>query len=246
LIDLHCHILPAIDDGAADLEDAVAMARQAEADGIELVCATPHIRHDHDVLIEELPRRVGDLNAELARRGVQVEIGLGCEVAETAVTGLSPEELRGASLGGSGRWLLVEPAPGPLGESLLGTVRQLEALGFRSVIAHPERHPGEGLVERIRALVAQGALIQVTAAQLAAGDGAALFMFDLARQGLVHLLGSDAHSARVGRPVRLSDGLAHLAAVELVRPHIDWVANTGPMAILRGEEPEPPFSPLAA
>lgn len=57
MIDLHCHILPALDDGALDLEDAVGMARQAEADGIGIVCATPHIRHDHDVAIAELPQR---------------------------------------------------------------------------------------------------------------------------------------------------------------------------------------------
>jgi protein-tyrosine phosphatase len=245
MIDLHCHILPGIDDGARDLEDAVAMARQAEADGIEVVCATPHIRHDHDVLIEELPPRVADLNAELTKRGIRVEIGPGGEVAETAVEGLSPEELRGASLGGGGRWLLIEPAPGPLSDSLANTIEGLKALGYRSIVAHPERHPSDALVERIRALVTQGALIQVTSAELAAGP-AAIFMFDLARQGLVHLLGSDSHSARIGRPVKLSDGLARLAAVELTRPHVDWIARTGPQAIIRGEHVEPPFSPIAA
>ncbi len=68
-IDLHCHILPAIDDGARDLADSVAMARQAAADGIEAVCATPHIRHDHDVRIEEVADRVGALNAVLREEG---------------------------------------------------------------------------------------------------------------------------------------------------------------------------------
>ena len=52
MVDLHCHILDAIDDGARDADDSVAMARQAEADGIEAVCATPHIRHDHDSSFE--------------------------------------------------------------------------------------------------------------------------------------------------------------------------------------------------
>jgi protein-tyrosine phosphatase len=62
LVDLHCHVLPALDDGARDLEDALAMARQAERDGIAVICATPHIRHDHDVRIAELPARVDALN----------------------------------------------------------------------------------------------------------------------------------------------------------------------------------------
>ena len=149
MIDLHCHILPALDDGALDLDDSVAMARQAEADGIRTICATPHVRHDHDVLIAELPARVEELNAELRRRGVGVDIARGAEVAETAVRGLTPDELRGVTLGGGGRWVLVEPAPGPIGPSLRETIDYLESLGLRAVVAHPERHPGEALVERI-------------------------------------------------------------------------------------------------
>ena len=58
MIDLHCHILPGVDDGARDLDDAAAMAAQAQADGIATICATPHIRHDHDVRIAELADRV--------------------------------------------------------------------------------------------------------------------------------------------------------------------------------------------
>ena len=58
LLDLHCHILPGLDDGARDLDDALGMAGQARTDGITAVCATPHIRHDHDVRITELRDRV--------------------------------------------------------------------------------------------------------------------------------------------------------------------------------------------
>src|SRR4029078_10231478 len=103
VIDLHCHILDAIDDGARDADDSVAMARQAEADGIEAVCATPHIRDDHDVRIEELAGRVAGLNAKLEQELVAVRILQGGEVAETAVEGLSEEELTRLSLGGGAR-----------------------------------------------------------------------------------------------------------------------------------------------
>ena len=96
MIDLHCHILPALDDGALDLEDAVAMARQAQRDGIRAVCATPHIRHDHDVVIAELTGRVAGLNAELGRRGIEVRVTSGGEVAETALPSLDDAELRAA------------------------------------------------------------------------------------------------------------------------------------------------------
>ena len=71
----HCHILPALDDSAA-------MAAQAAEDGIEVVCATPHIRPDHLVSVAELPLRVDALRQELRRRGLDVEIALGGEVAQ--------------------------------------------------------------------------------------------------------------------------------------------------------------------
>lgn len=242
MIDLHSHILPGIDDGAADLEDAVAMARQAEADGIEVVCATPHVRADHDVRLAELPRRVEELNGELAARRIGVRVVRGGEVSETIVAELSVAELGAASLGGGGRWILLEPAPGPLGDSLADAVDSLAELGYDCLIAHPERHVGPDLRERLRALVTRGALVQVTAALLAEG-AAATGILQLAGQGLVHVLGSDAHSARYGRRLELSPGLDRLSEISWLRPHLDWIARGAPAAIVRGEALTAPFGP---
>ncbi len=77
MIDLHCHLLPGVDDGALDEADSVAMARAALRDGVRAICATPHIRHDHDVRIGELAGRAARLQAALDRAGV----GCGCSVA---------------------------------------------------------------------------------------------------------------------------------------------------------------------
>jgi protein-tyrosine phosphatase len=240
VIDLHCHILPALDDGALDLDDAVAMARQAEADGIDTVCATPHVRHDHDVLIHELPERAGALEAELARRGVGVRIAPGAEVAETALDGLEDAELRAAALGGGGRWLLLEPAPGPLSQSLDAAVGELGRRGFRSVIAHPERHAHADLAAHLERLSGLGALVQVTAAFLE-HEHAAPVIVGLAEQGLVHLIGSDAHSSHGGRPVALSAALAALGETRRLGPHLEWVASIAPAAILAGDDVVPPW-----
>jgi protein-tyrosine phosphatase len=242
VIDLHCHILPGVDDGAADLEDAVAMARQAAADGIEVVCATPHVRADHDVRLGELPRRVDELNRELASRRIGVQVLPGGEVAETLVSELSGAELRSVSVGGTGRWILLEPAPGPLGDSLADAVTSLAERGHDCLIAHPERHAGPDFRDRLRLLVERGALLQITAALLAHGD-AAPALLDLADHGLVHLLGSDAHSARHGRRLELSAGLARLREVRWLRPYLDWIGRDAPAAILRGEPLVPPFGP---
>ena len=74
LIDLHCHLLPGVDDGPLDLQDSVAMGRHAVTEGIEAICATPHIRHDHDVRIGEIAGRVATLEEELGRRGILLRV----------------------------------------------------------------------------------------------------------------------------------------------------------------------------
>jgi protein-tyrosine phosphatase len=240
VIDLHCHILPGIDDGAGDLEDAIAMAIQADADGITSICATPHIRHDHDVRIPELAGRVADLNQELARRGTRVRTLVGGEVAETAVAGLERSELAEVGLAG-GHWILLEPGPGPLGESLQAAARALSGQGYRAIVAHPERHLGPGAVDVLTALVREGALVQGTAALMEAEESP---LHELAARGLIHVLGSDSHSARVGRPVRLSGGLASMRRIPVVGAHSSWVSDEAPAAIVADREIVPPFRPV--
>jgi protein-tyrosine phosphatase len=244
MIDLHCHILPGIDDGAVDAADSAAMAVQAQADGIELVCATPHIRWDHDVRIAELADRVAALNDELATRGTRTRIATGGEVAETAAADLDASELEAVSLGGGGGWILLEPRPGPLADSLAATVEHLGERGYRCVIAHPERHPGHDLIARLAALVERGALVQGTAALLDSDDIGPLAY--LASHGVLHLLGSDAHSSRAGRPVRLSTALTRLATLDPVGSHLEWVARDAPATVVRGDPVEPPFEPRAS
>jgi protein-tyrosine phosphatase len=242
LIDLHCHILPGLDDGARDLDDSLAMARQAQSDGIAAICATPHIRHDHDVRIGELDERLAQLRAAISEDGCETRILSGGEVAVTALDGLHERELTAVSLGGGGRWILLEPAPGPLDDSLDVAVQALGARGYRALIAHPERHLAPDLIERLERLVERGALIQVTAAFLTDGEGTTREgMLELARAGVVHVLGSDSHSSRAGRPVALKAAFDSLRTVAPMAGHVDWVARVAPAAIVGGAELTPPY-----
>jgi protein-tyrosine phosphatase len=241
MIDLHCHILPGLDDGALDIRDSIGMGRQAAIDGIELVCATPHIRHDHDVRIDEVAGRVDELNAHLRDEGVPVFVLLGGEVAETAVEGLSEEELARVALG-DGSWILLEPAPGPLGDSLARRVEHLAERGHRALIAHPERHISADMYERLAGLVGDGALVQATA-DFFLRERTAAGMRGLAEAGLIHVLSSDAHSSHGGRPVHLAEAFAQMAEVEALAPHLEWVRETAPRAIVGGDELSVPFAP---
>jgi protein-tyrosine phosphatase len=238
VIDLHCHILPGLDDGALSLEDSLAMARQAKEDGIAIVCATPHIRHDHNVRIEEIAARVYVVQEHLDDHVVGVRVLPGGELAETEADRLTDAQLRSIALGGAGGWVLVEPAAGPLGDSLEVCAQRLAERGLGAVIAHPERHAGVDFEERLKRLVSSGCLIQWTAqfvADAAAGD----LVLRLAGEGFVHLLGSDAHSSYGGRPVRLAAGFARLATV-CTEAQIAWMVDRAPQAILRGD----PVTPL--
>lgn len=239
MIDLHCHILPALDDGALDERDSLGMGRQAVNDGIEAICATPHIRHDHDVRIEQLAGRVESLNARLQEKGVTVSVLQGGEVAETAVEGLSEEELGRVSLG-EGNWVLLEPAPGPLSDSLARRVEHLAERGHRALIAHPERHLSDDMYERIAALVEGGALVQATA-DFFLRERTAAGMRYLAEAGLIHVLSSDAHSSHAGRPVHMREAFECLAGIESVAPHLEWMRETAPRAIVEGQELSVPF-----
>jgi protein-tyrosine phosphatase len=239
-VDLHCHLLPCLDDGPRDLDDAVAMAKQAQADGIAAICATPHIRHDHDVRIAELPSRRAQVSAAVRASGCRTRILAGGEVAVTALDGLGDRELRAVSLGGAGRWILLEPAPGPLDGRLELAVDLLRSRGFCALVAHPERHLAPGVAERLERLVRGGALVQATAASLV-DHGAREGMLSLARAGLIHVLGSDAHSSHAGRPVALAAAIRVLGTVEPTAGHLDWIACTAPQAIVDGGSLTAPF-----
>ncbi len=241
-VDLHCHLLPGLDDGARDIGDTTAMARQADADGIDAICATPHIRHDHDVRIHELPARLAEVSAALLAAGCRVRVLPGGEVAATALEGLDDDELAAVSLGGGRRWILLEPAAGPIDQGLELAVGALQARGFRAVIAHPERHLAAGVVQRLAQLVAGGALVQATAAFFL-DPGAASAMLALARAGVVHVLGSDSHSSRGGRPVALAAALQTLGTVQPAASHLPWIARIAPQAIVAGHELTAPFAP---
>jgi tyrosine-protein phosphatase YwqE len=115
--------------------------------------------------------------------------------------------------------------------------RRLAERGFRTIVAHPERHAGADFSERLRRLAGDGCLIQWTAEFIAESEPGG-FVMELAREGLVDLLCSDAHSSHAGRPVALAAGFAQLAAVRSAA-QIAWSADLAPRAIVRGDPVTP-------
>lgn len=243
MIDIHCHLLPGIDDGPGSMREAVAMARVAVDNGIATMVCTPHVHERYvtgpDVVIEGVER----LREALAREEVPLEVLPGGEIALPMLSRLDDDDLRGLSLGGGGGWLLLElPFQGwplRLGE----TLRDLEIRGFRAVLAHPERAGSVQLApDRLRDVVGRGALLQITAGSFTGEHGARpkRSAEALARNGLLHFLASDAHSAD-WRPPTLREGVV-AAAAELRLPEEDlaWTVTDGPRLLIEGRDVRPP------
>jgi len=249
VIDLHCHILPGIDDGPETVEGSVALARAAVAAGIATVAATPHVNtrfQVRDEQLEALPGRMRSLREALDREGVELEVVQGAEVALSRLEELGPEQLRGLCLG-SGRSVLVESpyatAVPFIDERLFG----LHAKGFLPVLAHPERCPlFQAEPDRLERLVSAGAVCSVNAGSLVGAFGRSVqrFAYDLLRRGLVHALSSDAHDHE-RRPPAIDYAL-HQAEADVpgLAAQADRLTRAAPAAILAGT-PVPPAPPLA-
>ena len=202
MIDLHTHVLPGIDDGARSLDDSRALAREAAAEGISVLAATPHVRGDYPTTAEMIERAVADVRADFADQGIPVDVVHGAEVDLSFLWAIPPTELKRFTLAQTGRYLLLEfPYRGwPL--ALETSVKHLVTLGVSPLLAHPERNPEvQDRPDRLRGLVEAGAFVQVTAASLdgvrdRAAQAAAFRLFEL---GLVHVLASDTHGPHISR-----------------------------------------------
>ncbi|HEX9940394.1 MAG TPA: CpsB/CapC family capsule biosynthesis tyrosine phosphatase [Thermoanaerobaculia bacterium] len=201
MIDLHCHILPGVDDGAQSLEEAVAMCRLAAADGCAAMVATPHQRRGEWWNADR--GRLAALAEEIqAALGEELRVHLGGEVHVDS--GLLPEveKLPDGSgilpLAGS-RYLLIEFGSSGTPAESIHLVHELAVSGWRPVIAHPEfipwLAPDPELVAR---LVSLGATVQVTAMSVTGDFGRRpqADSYALLDAGLVHFVASDAHGLR--------------------------------------------------
>jgi protein-tyrosine phosphatase len=235
--ELHFHLLPDVDDGPADLDEAVELARLAVADGTSLVTVTPHVR---DLLgaaiLGEVGARVHEVAAALGRAGVPLELRAGAELAHDDVALLRDRELDAIAQGPPGaRWVLLEaPLFGGDLDGFLAATAEVRARGFGTLIGHPERC---GVFMRSDgALAAErraGARLQVNGSSLIGRHGteARAWGIELLRTRRADVIASDAH--RPERPPVLSQALDALAAAGVPRGEGEAFVSTAPRVLLR-------------
>lgn len=236
MIDLHLHLLHGVDDGPADLAQAVAMGQLAAADGCAALIATPHQRRDEWETADV--RRLEERLAAVAERlpgGPRLALGAEVRVDSDLLADLaSPGQAGILSLAGS-RYLLLELDPFGLGPDPVELTRELIAEGWRPIYAHPEVTPflwdDEG--ELLPRLVEAGGLLQITAMSVTGefGRGPRERAWELLEAGWAHFVASDAHRpdwrppglgrARRAIEQELGSGLAQALTVDHPRAVLD-------------------------
>jgi protein-tyrosine phosphatase len=236
VIDLHCHLLPGIDDGPGDLAAAVDLARAFVAEGVTVVAATPHVSPDHPNTYATIAATRSWVSDVLAKEAVALQVVPGAELDLLHVSELSSTELEALQLGTGGTLLIECPfsAAAPFFEERIARV---QAAGLQVLLAHPERSPAftrePQLLER---LVGRGAMASLTASSFAGrfGKPAKKYAAWALDAGLVHDVASDAHNTGRRPPVLRSP--LEEAGYGWAVP---WLTQEAPAALLAGT-PLPP------
>lgn len=249
MIDLHCHLLPGIDDGAPDLEASLKMARIAVDDGIDTIACTPHI---YPGMFENdsagIRRHVETLRGHLAEAGIPLKLTWGADAhADPGLLGRLKAGTAPAL--NDTRYFLLEPPHHVAPPNFAQFTFSFLAAGYVPVITHPERLSWiEGHYDTFCGLAERGAWMQVTSGSLTGrfGKAARYWGERMLDEGRVHILATDAHSPNSRAPL-LAEG-REAAAKWVGSEEARHLVETRPLAILGNLAPEamPPLPRGAA
>lgn len=233
-IDLHSHLLPGLDDGAATIQESIELARELARAGVTIVAATPHVRDDYPTAPATMLDGVAAVRQALADASVALDVVAGGEISLEQLALLDADALDSFSFGG--KYVLLEFPFDSWPAELADGVDNLSRAGFTTILAHPERNPVVQVApQRLAGLVGAGALVQLTAGSLvgAFGRESTAAAHSLLDSGLAHLVAGDAHHPGT-RPT-----IATISGV--ISPELTtWLTSEVPSAILAGERPSAP------
>lgn len=240
MIDVHCHILPGVDDGVRTMEEALDLIQMEHSGGTRCFIATPHVieRRDYDRL-EELSGRVEQLREALAKAEIDVEIAQGGEIYPT------PHMIRGLDAGqpltlaGKGKHMLVDLPLGALPHDFDSLLFELQARGVTPILAHPERvAPFQQNPDALKPYLSRGIAIQVNSGSLSGryGPVATRVAFFVLRNRWAHFLASDAH--RPGRRPGLASAASALEG-ELDPAYLRLLTSESATCVLEGRDLPP-------
>jgi protein-tyrosine phosphatase len=240
MVDLHCHILPGVDDGAKSLEESVAMVKLAAEDGTTDIVATPHANHQYNFDPELIASKIRELG-EATNHLVNLHSGCDFHLSSTNIQDALSNPAKYAINHRS--YVLVEFSDFVIPPTTAEILDRMRSAGMVPIITHPERNRLlHDRVDQIRTWVENDCRVQVTAQSLLGrfGKAAKAFSDGLIDAGLVHFVASDGHNPQ-GRPPVLSEAYRYVA-----KHHGEPLAETlfvsNPKAALTGD-PIEPFEP---
>ncbi|MGQ0703197.1 MAG: tyrosine-protein phosphatase [Gemmatimonadales bacterium] len=231
MIDLHCHLLPGVDDGSKSVEQSVQVLTVMRDGGVTAVCLTPHFS------VRQIPRGLPHSHEEaFAALRAQAPEGIalhrGVELMLDRPVRRELLEHSELTLGGT-RYILVEFTRMVAVAAMVNALRQVVELGLVPVVAHPERYAG-CRPSAIRRLKAVGALMQVDATTLLGARGRGQRARELVANGLADLIAADNHGDD-----RLMNAPCQFLREQGGQEQADLLARRNPAAILANEDPEP-------
>jgi protein-tyrosine phosphatase len=234
-VDIHCHLLPCLDDGASSGGESLAMAEMAVADGIGTIVATPHQLGNYTKNSGNAIREaVAEFQRCLDQRKVPLRVLPGADVR------IEPDLVRKIrtgeilTLGNHRRHVLLE-LPHDVYLPLDHLLAELAAARMVGILSHPERNRGLlGQPSVLRPLVERGCLLQVTAGSLTGMFGSQVHKFacSLIEQGLVHFVSTDAHGTK-NRPPLLRAAFEQVAKLVGEKTAVDLCCRN-PAAVVSG------------
>lgn len=241
IIDLHSHILPYIDDGARNWEETLEMGRIAESEGITHMVCTPHyIFKEAEYDLAYYGGILREAQELLVDNHLKLKLIRGCEVyfSTDIIENINQSSL--LSINDGKKYLLVEFGRADIPNYTKDIIFQLKMQGITPIIAHPERNMVlSEKPELVAELIEQGSLCQVNTGSITGdfGKKAARNAIYLLKAGMVHLLGSDAHSSKK-RPPYFQKAIRHIREV-IPEERLYEIIHTNPQKIINGENLNP-------
>ncbi len=232
MIDIHCHPLPEVDDGAETFEDAVAMCRMAAADGVTHIVATPHCNYQYPFQPEGNQNKVTELQAVI---GDTPKLLLGCDFHLSYDNICQLVENRRHFTINRTPYVLVEFDDHFIPEQIDQVFYELQVAGLTPILTHPERNSVfRRKPDLLYHWVTRGCLVQVTAQSYTGGFGgeAQRFAQLWLERNLIHFFASDAHDTK-HRPPVLSPCYQKLTA-ERGQGVADLLLKKNPEAVIKG------------
>src|SRR3954470_19549585 len=233
MIDIHCHLLPAVDDGSKSWEMSLERCDVPRADGISHIVCTPHANDEYPYARKQHEKTLAELQSRVTNG---LTISLGCDFHFSYDNIQSVIANADEFLISGGDYLLVEFSDFALSPAIFKALEQIVGMGIRPVITHPERNLMlQRHADQVIRFVEKGCAIQVTANSLTGhwGEGPRKMVHWLLEHDAVHVIASDAHDPKFRPPVMSAarDEVAKAFGEEMATN----LVQHNPQAIVRGD-----------